>query len=360
MMSRIAFFISPHGFGHAARAASVMEAMVAMDSSIRFDIFTTVPSWFFEDNLCGLYRYHYVATDLGLVQRTAFEADIDQTLRHLNRMLPYNGSQVTEISQYLKHLNSKLVICDIAPLGLLIARKAGIPSVLVENFTWDWIYKRYADFDPQICAHIKYLGRLYKMADFHIQTEPLCNPKPVDFLTGPASRKIRLSKNSVREKLGLPSNHKLVLITTGGVPQEYRFMQKLYGLQDIHFVIPGGCPAAEIRKNLFLLPHHSDYFHPDLVNASDAVIGKAGYSTIAEVYHAGVPFGFIPCNYNPEAEKLVEFIQAEMQGDAIHESEFQSGSWANRLENLVNMPRIKRKVPNGADQIGEFIIALLQ
>jgi hypothetical protein len=83
-MSRIAFFISPHGFGHAARAASVMEAMVEMDSSIRFDIFTTIPSWFFEDNLCGLYRYHYLVTDLGLVQRTAFEADIDQTLRHLN------------------------------------------------------------------------------------------------------------------------------------------------------------------------------------------------------------------------------------------------------------------------------------
>jgi hypothetical protein len=359
-MSRIAYFISPHGFGHAARAASVMETMAEMDSSIRFDIFTTVPSWFFEDNLCGFYRYHYLVTDLGLVQRTAFEADIDQTLRHLNRMLPYYGSQVTEISQCLKHLNCKMVICDIAPLGLLSARKAGIPSVLVESFTWDWIYERYADGNPQISAHIKYLGRLYKMADIHIQTEPLCNPQPVDFLTGPASRKIRSSKNSVREKLRLPANQKLVLITTGGVPQEYKFMQKLYGLQDIHFVIPCGCPAAEIRKNLFLLPHHSDYFHPDLVNASDAVIGKAGYSTIAEVYHAGVPFGFIPCNYNPETEKLVEFIQTEMTGDAIHESEFQTGSWVNRLESLMNMPRIKRNVPNGADQIGEFVLALLQ
>ena len=359
-MSRIAFFISPHGFGHAARAASVMEAMVAMDSAIRFDIFTTVPSWFFEDNLSGLYRYHYLITDLGLVQRTAFEADIDRTLRQLNRLLPYNGPQVSEISQYLKHLNCKLVICDIAPLGLLIARKAGIYSVLVENFTWDWIYEGYAEGKPQINTHIKYLRRLYKMADIHIQTAPLCNPKPVDLLTGPASRKISSSKNSVRRKLHSPADHKLVLITTGGVPQEYEFMQRLYDLQDIYFVIPCGCPAAEIRKNLFLLPHHSDYFHPDLVNASDAVIGKAGYSTIAEVYHAGVPFGFIPCIYNPEAEKLVEFIQAEMAGDAIPESEFQSGNWANRLEGLVNMPRIKRNVPNGADQIAEFVLALLQ
>ena len=358
-MRRIAYFISPHGFGHAARAASVMESMAEMDPSIKFDIFTTVPSWFFEDNLRGLYRYYYFETDLGLVQRTAFEVDIDRTLQDLNRTLPYNGSLVTEISQCLKQSNCKLVICDIAPLGLLIARKAEIPSVLIENFTWDWIYERYADANPQVSAHIMYFDRLYKMADIHIQTEPLCNPKPVDFLTGPASRKIRSSRTSVRAKLRLPSNHKLVLITTGGVPQEYKFMQKLYGLQDIYFVVPCGCPASEIHHNLFLLPHHSEYYHPDLVNASDAVIGKAGYSTIAEVYHAGVPFGFIPCSDNPEAEKLVEFIQAEMTGDAIHESEFQAGSWVNRLESLVNMPRIKRKVPNGADQIGNFILASL-
>ena len=30
-------------------------------------------------------------------------------------------------------------------------------------------------------------------------------------------------------------------------------------------------------------------FHPDLVNASDAVIGKAGYNTLAEVFYAGTP-----------------------------------------------------------------------
>jgi hypothetical protein len=33
------------------------------------------------------------------------------------------------------------------------------------------------------------------------------------------------------------------------------------------------------KQNLVLLPHHSGFYHPDLVNASDAVIGKVGYST---------------------------------------------------------------------------------
>jgi len=30
--------------------------------------------------------------------------------------------------------------------------------------------------------------------------------------------------------------------------------------------------------------------YPDLINASDFVPGKAGYSNLAEVYHAGEPF----------------------------------------------------------------------
>jgi hypothetical protein len=357
-MTRIAYFISPHGFGHAARAAAVMEAMAAANPSLRFEIFTTVPVWFFEDNLSELFRYHCLLNDLGFVQRNAFEPDIDRTMQQLDRMLPYDESQVFGISTYLRRINCELIICDIAPLGLLIARRAEITSVLVENFTWDWIYNLYAEYRPQIQQTIEYLGRLYELADLHVQTQPLCYPKAADLSVGPVSRKIKSARKRVRDKLGLPCGHKLVMITTGGIPQEYQFLKKLHDLQDIHFVIPCGCSSPENRKNLTLLPHHSEYFHPDLVNASDAVIGKAGYSTIAEVYHAGVAFGFIPCSHNPEAEKLVQFIRAEISCNAISEIEFHTGSWIERVESLVNMPRIKRSVPNGADLIAEFILGL--
>ena len=150
------------------------------------------------------------------------------------------------------------------------------------------------------------------------------------------------------------------MITTGGVPQEYGFLQKLREQSDIHFVIPCSRRSTELHDNLILLPHHSEFFHPDLVNASDAVIGKAGYSTIAEVYHAGVPFGYIPCPKNPEAEKLVAFIAKQMNGIEIQESDFQKGNWIQRLQDLLNMPRVKPNALNGADQIAEFIIALLK
>ena len=48
---RIAYFVTPHGFGHAARAAAVMVALQEIDPAIQFDIFTQVPRWFFQDSL---------------------------------------------------------------------------------------------------------------------------------------------------------------------------------------------------------------------------------------------------------------------------------------------------------------------
>ena len=350
-MNRIAYFISPHGFGHAARAASVMEAIHAIDPSIGFEIYAATPSWFFHDNLDGFLNCHYLRTDLGLVQKTPFEEDLDETIAQLNQLLPYGATQIAAVSHEINDLNCRLAICDVAPMGLLIAKEAGIPSVLVENFTWDWIYEGYLDRNKQIGAYIHYLRRIFNNADIHIQTEPVCNPKPAELCAGPASRKVKSPKVDVRRKLGLSENSTLVLITTGGVPQEYKFIDKISTRRDIHFVIPCGCQTPQYRDNMIFLPHHSDFFHPDLVNAADTVIGKAGYSTIAEVYHAGVPFGYIPCSNNREAAKLVAFIEDEMSGLQISESEFQSGSWMDHLDRLLQMPRTERNVPNGADQI---------
>lgn len=337
-----------------------MEALSSMDASVHYDIFTTVPVWFFKGNLGDSLQYHHLQTDIGLVQKTPFQEDYDNTLKELKRLFPYNASRVIAVSQHLQRLKSKIVVCDIAPLGVVVAQAAGIPSVLVENFTWDWLYERYAAKYTQFAPHIDYLRPIFEMADFHIQTEPVCNPQSVDLCAGPASRKIKSSPHEVRQTLGLAVDEKLVLITTGGVPYDYQFVEKLKARRDVHFVIPCSCEAIERLDNITLIPHHSDFSHPDLAGAADAVVGKTGYSTIAEVYHAGVPFGYIPSPNNPESAMLAAFIENRMAGSKISESEFQNGSWLSQLKNLLNLPRIKRDEPNGADQIAQFLFNLLQ
>jgi UDP-N-acetylglucosamine:LPS N-acetylglucosamine transferase len=359
-MNRLAYFISPHGFGHAARAAAVMQAVSELDDSVYFDIFTTVPSWFFQDSLSVPFTYHKLVTDIGLVQKTSFQADLNATLRRLSEFLPFQASCIKEIAAAVKKLNCALIICDISPMGLAVGKQAGIPTVLVENFTWDWIYRQYADLAGRFNEHIDYLKTLFTGAQYHVKTEPVCSVGPVDLTTAPVSRKIKNPAARIRKRLGLPAASKMVLITTGGIKQRYGFLDKLRKVRRIDFVLPGAGLQIAIRDNLIILPARSDFYHPDLVNASDAVVGKVGYSTLAEVYHAGVPFGYAVRSNFRESEPMVDFIEREINGIFLDESEFSLGEWTAKLNDLLDMGRVPRNAPNGADQVGRFITGLIQ
>jgi hypothetical protein len=357
---QIAVFISPHGFGHAARASAVMEAWKSKNNLIYFNIFTTIPRWFFQDSLSDKFDYFTLLTDIGLVQKTPFHEDLDETIYQLDHFLPFHTEMKTEFAKKLTKDRCSLVLCDISPLGIAIAKQAGIPSVLIENFTWDWIYEEYNEAAPRLTEHIRYLRAVFNAADFHIQTEPVCARKPVNLTVMPVSRKFRTPRNNIRKQLNLSPDSKMVLITTGGIKERIGFLDKLKQLQNIYFVIPGGGETFRRVRNVILLPHHSDFFHPDLVNASDAVVGKAGYSTIAEVYHANVPFGYVSRPDFRESHKLEAFIQKEMTGFPIESSEFQSGGWLIKVEELLSLTPPEKNTPDEAGRIADYLDNMLR
>ena len=333
-----------------------MEALAEKAPAIRFDIFTKIPSWFFEDSLSCEFNYHPMLTDIGLTQQSAFKADLDETQRQLDAFLPFRQTTVNAAAEKITRIACNLVICDIAPMGIEVARRAGIPSVLVENFTWDWIYADYLKDRPGLETHAKYLNRIFRTADIHIQTEPICKPRSADLKTLPVSRKVKTDRSTIKSRLGISPREKTVLISTGGVVQKYDFIEKLKTHEHVRFIIPGGSDTVLKHDNLVLLPHRSKYYHPDLVNLADAVVGKVGYSTLAEVYHAGIPFGFVKRRNFRETAELVAFIKNRMPGIGIGESEFQKGDWITRIDDLLKFVPDRRNEINGARQIASFLL----
>jgi len=356
----IAFFVTPHGYGHAARACAVMESLRMRDETVRFEIFSRVPQWFFLDSISGELGYHETLTDIGLVQRTPLHEDIPATLERLVSFMPFQPDVVKSLAQTLHQMKTSLVVCDISPLGIVVAQEAGIPSVLIENFTWDWIYRGYLDTEPRLRLFAEFLTEIYTSAVYHIATEPVCNRFQADVITPPVSRSPRTSSKKVREQLNIPAQAKMILITMGGVPSNHDFTQHLRKRDDVFFVIPGGAQRRKKTRNVLLLPNHSEFYHPDLVNASDCVISKLGYSTLTETYHAGVPFGYIMRSKFREAKCLKKFIEAEMQGIQIEETAFYNGEWMDELDELISMPRISPHEPNGATPTAAFLLSLLK
>lgn len=357
---RIACFISPHGYGHAARAAAVMDALHHLDPERGFEIFTTVPERFFRRSLSGAFTYHPLLTDIGLVQETSLIVDLPQTVARLDSFLPFDERKISELAHCVLERRCRLILCDISAMGILVAQHAGIPSVLMENFTWDWIYEPYAAQYTGLRAPLSYLGELFRRADVHIQTQPACCPADVHLTTSPVSRKARTPREETRERLGIRPEAFVTTITMGGIRENYPFLDRLQKLEPLVFLIPGAGAGLNKSGNLILLPHDSEYFHPDLVTASDALIGKVGYSTVAEVYWAGIPFGYIERRAFRESPTLESFIKSQMKGLAIEERDFYEGSFLSRLPQLLAMPRMERQPPNGAEQAADFISRLMQ
>jgi len=356
--------VSGHGFGHATRAIAVMQALSERIAA-RFTIVTSAPSWLFAASLAAPHTVHSLETDVGLVQQSPLAEDLPATLAALDRFYPLSEPRIRQTAALFA--DCRLVLCDIAPLGIAAARLAAIPSLLIENFTWDWIYEGYAEHAeyaenrPQFRAHINTLAALFRQADYHIQTRPVCCPAPCDLTVDPVARRLR-NPETIRRRLHCEPGQQLVLLTMGGVCSqggEDLALEPLLQRRDMVFVLPRGQGSDECIDNLRFLSPQSPWHHPDLVAAADLVVGKVGYSTVAEAYHGETAYGYVPRPGFRESATLEAFLDSRLLSWKIEERRLQSGEW---LADVPPLPTVKpppRRKANGADQAAGYVAAFL-
>ena len=363
-MPAIACFVSSHGFGHAARLSAVMDALARRLPDTRFEVFTTAPEWFFHDSLLAGFRYHETLTDVGLAQATPFDEDIAETVRRLDAFVPFRDEVVSALARDVLSLGCALVLCDIAPLGIAVAEAAGLPSVLVENFTWDWIYEGYTAEDPRLAQHAKYFAEVFDRATLHIQTEPFCAPHQDTVVVPPVARDPRTPRSEIRARLGIAEDSRLALVTTGGIPDTRDYITSLAetarSLRNVSLVVPTGDRWLRAGENVVVIPHKSGFSHPDLVNAADVVICKLGYSTIAEVFRAGIPFGYVERPRFRESAVLAAFARSRIPSCSIPEEDLLTGAFVSALPELFEAPRVRPLEPNGAEVAAEAIAHIVR
>lgn len=350
--------ISGHGFGHATRAIAVMQALAAR-LPVHFVILTTAPAWLFADSLNTPHTIHSVETDIGLIQQDALNEDLLATLEALRRFYPLRETAINQAASLLQAC--ALVLCDIAPLGIAVAHHLGIPSVLVENFTWDWIYQGYVERCPGLQPLIEYLGPLFAHADYRIQTTPVCCPLDGALVVEPVARCLRRPE-LIRQRLFCAPGQHLVLLTMGGLgigEQQRAALAPLLRQDDTVFVLAGWSREDEFSENLRFLAQDGPWYHPDLVAAADLVVGKTGYSTVAEAYLAHTAYAVIDRPGFREAPLLEAFVDRHLLSWKTDMDALINGSW---LEQLAGLPPVKSSWSpriNGAEQIADFLLSLL-
>lgn len=347
----IGYFISSHGYGHASRACAVMEKLSVVGYT-NFFIFTKTPIWFFQNSLSFQFEYIETQSDVGLEQENPFVEDIEKTIKILDNFLPFSFNQHEKFLQFITEINLDLIICDISPFGLWVAEELGIPSILIENFTWDWIYEYYLEQYPKLDGYISLLREIYQLPKMHFTCEPNCEISKNSIVVSPVFRETRSKREKIRMQLCLNDRDRLVLVTMGGIPIDHHDENLMFNTGNVKYLFPINNVNAKIdNKNIILLPHNHPYFHPDLVNASDLVIGKLGYSTVAEVYSISKPFLFIGRKNFRESNILEKFAREKMFSNEIELTNIFSLQTFELLQEMISKTINKNQSINGADQI---------
>lgn len=365
-MPRLVAFVSSHGFGHAARVCALLEPLAERLPGLDVHLVTATPRWFFEQSLRCPFTHQDHAVDLGMVQANSLDEDLRATVDALAERIPFADREIDALAAILRPASASaaspsadLALCDIAPLGLAAARRAGVPSLLMENFTWDWIYRGYLDAAPDLAPIVDAFAAAFRLADHHLQTEPVCSPTPGARSCGPISRRPRENREATRRRLGIPDGAKMVLVTMGGIPWDHGEDEAPPTDDAPWLVLPGSRRRRVVGRSIHL-PHHSDFYHPDLIQAADAVVGKLGYSTLAEVARVGVPFGYVTRERFPESPKLEAWVRAHLPCRRIEPERFIAGDWRRDVDELASMGRADSTFAHGAEEAADWVAGLLR
>jgi L-arabinokinase len=373
LSNAIVFYVSGHGFGHASRVIEVVNAILARRPETRIGVRTAAPRWLFDLTIKGRVMFSHLETDTGIVQVDSLTLDEADSIR---RAAAFHGDLVTRAAtetRVLRELGAGLVVGDIPPLAFAVAAAAGLPSVAIGNFTWDWIYADYprVRLAPSLLPTIR---AAYAKASMSLRLpmsggfEQMANVKDIPFIARHATK----TREEVTRALKLPSDKPIVLVSFGGYGLDALDIEPLTKFKKYTVVTTTNTPLGRARKeagserrgSFVSLAEEAVYDagirYEDLVAAADAVVTKPGYGIISESIANNTAVLYTLRGHFPEYDVLVEHMPKYLRNAFISHDDLFAGHWEPHLDKLLAQPEPKKKPEtDGADVAAEILLKAL-
>jgi hypothetical protein len=343
----------------------VIAALRAREPELRIHVRSTAPHWIFRERdaqvVCSGAE---LELDVGMLQPNGLDLDLPATLAAHEHFCARWDEHLAREAGFLRALGAGLVVSDIAPLAFAAAEQVRVPAIALSNFSWDWILEPYAASEPRWRAVIDRYAAAYASAEL------LLRPPLSEALGAfPSEREIplvvnrsRRSRAECRRALGLAEGdpRRLVLVSFGGFGAGAHTNAAREDLSAYRFVSIGPFPVA-LGADPIELARPCPLPHEDLVNACDAVLGKPGYGTVAEVFAHGARFLFLPREDFREIPVLLAALARRGGSAVISRADFESGRWRAALDALMAQPApAPEPASNGAEIAAESILAALR
>ena len=368
---RIVFYVSGHGFGHTSRAIEVIHAVLRARPDARIVVKTSAPRRLFERTLQGRCEVVELQCDAGMVQIDSLNLDATESVRRavdFQRGLPALAEAEAD---YLRDIRTHLVLGDIPPLAARAAHLAGIPSVLIGNFTWDWIYDGYRDAAAQAVA--REIRLAYRDTTAALRLPMAGGFQGLESITRDipfVARQSQRTHDEVRRALGLPpraTGKPLVLMSFGGYGVAGLDTAALANLTDYTIAtsdLSARNNAIGPSHGVLNISEHQVYDtglrYEDLVRGADVVVTKPGYGIISEAIANGPALLYTSRGDFVEYDLLVNEMPKYLRVRFIEQERLLKGDWRAALDALLSQPAPpNRPALNGAEIAAEEILKLV-
>lgn len=336
---KIVFYISDHGFGHITRNLQVAKELLDRDHEVVF-VTGQKQCLIVSDYLDKEVQTVVCNTDAGLVvQPGGISLDVLATIEKVCSDVSSWDERIAEC------IDADVYVVDIVPWALLGARKKGIISILMVSFTWIEQYESFLPYEL-----LGFYKNAFSLADRVFYYE-LANPSCRKFLgngieVGFAARAINRDEVArIRSRFARPVVFISLGMSNNGLAQEFSVDALPYDFIVTSSVNLKGSNVVKLSPDI---ANTQDY-----VAASDFGICKAGWSTVAEMLIAGVPFAAL--NRPDVAEDTMTISILEQRGCALGVEVEELNHIEQIIERLKKLRSVK-KYKNNSRIIADLIV----
>lgn len=343
-MAAVAFYISGHGFGHASRQIEIARALARRRPDVEILFRTAVPRWLFDRTMAAPFVLDDRPCDTGVVQIDSLRLDAAATIAQAKAFYETLDARTAAEAALLRARDVRLVIADAPPLGCAAAAQSGIPSVVVSNFTWDWIYAEYREYLDAAPELIPTIQAAYRLADaawrlpmhggfetFSPASRPGASPRQALIDVPFIARHATHAPAETRARLGLPSlddGRRLVLPSFGG-----------YGVEGIDLTSLDLGTSWHVVRVPDAAIYEAGLRYEDLIRAVDVVLTKPGYGIISECIANDTALVYNSRGRFAEYQVLVREMPRYLRCAFMDRESLLAGRWQAALEAAVSAPR---------------------
>ena len=365
----VAFYISGHGFGHASRQVEIINTFGARHPDVRLFVHSAAARWLLERTIRVPFELDPRPCDTGIVQIDSLHLDARQSLLDARDFYATIDRRAEDEGRLLRQRDTRLVVVDAAPLGCEAAARAGVPSVVVSNFTWDWIYAEYDDLLPLAPDVVPAIQRAYRKAraawrlPIHGGFQSLATVVDVPFVA--RHGRADLTREQVLGGLGLPGDRRVALVSFGGYGADGLALDRL-DCRDSWTVVLTGLPEQRRASGHLRVIADADIYdaglrYADLVRAADVVVTKPGYGIVSECIANDTAVVYTPRGRFAEYPVMVREMPTYLRCAPLDNDSLRAGRWRAALDAAVTAPAPpERPRTDGAEVVADMMAACLR